>query len=141
MQPGTGPQTTESYPAQTTNYQFIVNELIQNALRSRVNNRTAYKVWVDDIELSISFVLGTGQNAPDALKKINKKIGKIHTEFETKTQGKDDKKINGEKNQRDQELFEQYDIKFQLLLEKYNEWVQLFRKPIKRSKAALWTGP
>lgn len=90
--------------------------------------------------MSLSFVIGQGKEAPDALKKVNKAIKKIHTDFNKETKNYNDKDLPPKEAERDLKLIEQYDEKFKILLNKYNDWVQLFRKPIKRSKSTIWTG-
>lgn len=134
-----GSQSSESHPSETANYSWIVNDLIKISLHKRVDDRKRYPVWVDSIELSIGFVLGRGQHKPDALKKVNKDIEKIHNKFDKQIEGKTDKEIIKINPERYAELLVKYDEKLEILLEKYNEWVQLFKKPVTRSISQKWT--
>lgn len=137
------PRTSFVYQSEAANYNWIVNDLIQTALKSRIEDPGNFPRWVDSIEISISFTFLDDKKKTEFQKSLedsNKEIANCLSKFEKR----EEKETNDIKRlqiqgERDTEFNGLYDKKLDLLIKLYNEWVQLFKKPIRRSQSTVWT--
>lgn len=144
METKVDPRDSFVYQSESANYSWIVNDLIQVALKSRIDDPRNFPRWVDSIEISISFTFLDEKKKTQFqidLEGCNKDLDNCLKKFKLR----EDKEKNDVKRleiteERDQELLGLYDTKLDLLIKLYNEWVQLFKKPIRRSISTVWTG-